>query len=1779
MKKSVLLLLTLVLLFGGTGWAEGAPAPEFTISSFSPEGTVKGKPSVKVTFSQPAVPKEQVGKAAPADTMPLSFTPAIAGSGKWTDQSTFLFTPSRPLASATAFLATASPSLRDLKGRPLSGRQIFRFSTEELKLLSAQQTDVNQEGRIAVELSFNLPVSPYRLRGFLGLHDENDKEIDYTLYGNSPARRVTFATAPFDGKTIGVSIVPGLMSDAGPLGMEKPVYKEIPVTRKLVVTGAYGDSRYPEKSALRVDTSVGVDIARAAKFVVLSPSIPFTVEPGYSGFSILADFKPRERYTLTLQKGLPSRDGTKLEGEYKKAVIFPDLYPQITFPSAGTFLSPASDLRIPLETVNIEEVDLNLWRVYENNIPVALTISDYSIPRDLARRTASKSARPEGSLNTPVRRAIDLQELAGEEKGVFLLTASDGGGQYWGEAEQLVAVTDLGIVARVWPDGITLWVNSIAGGKPVGGGKVKIYSKSNQLLASGETDENGLWAFRKDAPWEDQLQPLIATVEKDEDLSFLKFDGNLLSDSGFDTGGRPWNRGYEAFLFPSRGVFRPGEEVFFSTVVRNSRFLPPETFPVIYVVRSSLGKEVARGTAMLSPEGMAVFSAVLSNVTPTGVYSALVALPGEEKNPLGRAEFFVEDFVAPRLAVTAGASASSVKPGETVTLDISSEWLFGAPAAELPFEAEVRVRPVPFAPSGWEAYSFGDPEKTFEPTVDFLGDGTLDASGKGQIPYTAPDEWSPPSAVELTFVVRVMEEGGRWVPTALTLPFHPYPVYLGIEKPRDDPAPGREAAFAVAAVSPEGTPSPLSTAKATLYRVSRHYNLVRVGNQTRNQMQQELVLQSEQTVPLREGRGTVSFTPPSSGEYLLRIADEASGSAASYSFYAWAPWGSETAGGSTLLDRIEIRADRESYAPGETASVTFRAPFKGNVLVTAETDREILRRVLTIDGGEGTIDIPVTAEMIPNFYVSAWVLRPVLEGEPWGNHRALGIASLKVERKETRLTVDLEAPERAAPLEPLTVRGKLTDGTGNPRKGEVVLYLVDEGILSLTNYATPDPWAFFMSRRAAGVAVFDIYDQLLPLEARSTPLLKTGGGEGEDAMAALRAGLSPVSAKARRVLSLFAGKIATDENGIFSAEFSLPEFSGRARLMAVAAAGDAFGKGEKSITLARDVTAELSLPRAVSPGDDFTVSLELFSAGEEPKNVTVSASVDGPLALAGKREFLAQLDPKTPRMLFSLRLKAGETAGVARLTLTTEWGGNSYSEETEIAVRPPWPPISLSGSGLLREGEDRVITLPRKWFPGTEEGQLLLSDFPTLDLLGAVSFLMTYPYGCLEQTVSGAWPLLVLPDLAAEVDPELVNEEERAAALGGVLRKISALQLPGGAFAAWPGNSEAAPWVSIYTTHFLTEAKKSGAPVPEDLMESALSWVRQFLPSLPENDTEEALAENLTLKAYASYVLALAGEAPLGWMAHIGENRPLLRNSGAVFLAGAYALSLNSSEPLRELGTLPPPLRRGADSTFESSSRTDALRLLLWTAVDPLSPAAAELALPLLEEGRKSAWGTTQQNAMAVLALGRWLEKTRSARKPFEAALKESSGAVIAAFSDGKRLSLNLADLPQGPLTLTLTGEGTAYYAWTAGGVPEVSPPAASNGLSIKRTWKNREGKVISKGTPVEQGERIEVTLSLTPTAPLKDLVVIDILPGGMEIENPRLSAGAEGEEVYRGIRAERRDDRLLLFIDRADKPLEYKYLLRAVTRGTFTVPPLAAEGMYAPDVQALTGSGTVVIR
>ena len=1765
-------------------YAGPAAGNDFTVASFSPVGLVQGRPTIRVSFSAPVVDRNVVNKPAAPDKFPLIATPWLAGEGKWTDPATFVFTPLTNLARATKYRVLVDENLRDASGRLIAGRQMFEFYTDPLRFLKARQVDLTQNNNVVIELSFSMPVSPVRIRGFLNILNDKGQYLSYSVRGSVPSPTVVVTTQSYQGPKVVVDIAPGLVGSVGPIGLETPVKQELAISRELDIREANPQSRYPEKSGIFFSTSVPPDMRSLPRFIELSPKMDFSVEPEYNGFSIQGDFKPRQRVTVTVRKGLPAQQGKPLQAEFKKAFIFPDMDPAINFPASGTFLSPTGELRIPIETVNMEAITLTLWRLYENNIPLALRPQNYElVPKDLSRLVAKKEARIDAPFNETIRRAIDLRELAADAKGLFLLTAQDANGEYWGDAQQVVSVTDIGISAKVYSDGVTLWANSISGLTPIADASVRVYSTSNQLIAEGKTDAEGAFSSYRRDPWDEQLLPAVVTVATKDDVSYLRLDESLLAEAGFDIGGRPYlRRGYEAFCFTPRGVFRPGEKVDISAFVRDGKRMIPASFPLTFSVRGSTGRLLKQGTAMLSAQGAATFQVELPRGAPTGTYTAQVSVPGDERGSIGSCTFHVEEFAAPRLEVSLTSEIASLVSGGTIPLSIKSSYLFGAPASGLAWEGEVRFLPRSFQADGWGAFSFGDRERQFEPYTDALGQGRLDADGTATTEYEVKSDINPPSMLDLLFLVRVMEDGGRWVPQAIKIPFHPYPFFVGIEAPKGDIAPQKASTFRVAAVAPDGKPSDVKELSASLQRVVTHYSLVRNGNQTRAQKQEELVPVQDARIQLSAGIGTYAITPATSGEYLLRFEDPESGSAASLRFYAW----SGAAGaGSGLLDRVVMTADKARYAVGETAEIAIRSPFKGLFHFSVETDREIFRKVVRMDDTATTVKFVVTPEMGPNAYCIVSAIRPVLADEEWGPHRALGVIPVAVDQSSAKLDVSIEAPETVEPGSSVNVGVLLRKADGTGASGEVAIALVDEGVLSLTDFATPDPWSFFTARRALGASIFDLYDQLMPLESRATALLHPAGGAGEDAMAALRANLSPVEARRFRILSVFVPSVTTDESGKASVTIEIPEFSGKGRIMAVAAAGAQFGSGQKMVQIARDVVVEPTLPRAAAPGDSFIMPVKVFSTRTAPTSVALKVTTTGSLSVRGDSTTTVAFGPDKKDDLVFFTIDAGDSAGVSSVTLESAWGSKTYSETTELAVRPSFPRVTLSGTGVVSGDSTVSVTLPGGWLKGTRKGVFVAGTSPAVDLARAAQFLMSYPYGCLEQTVSGAWPILAAPGIAADIDPLLVNKEEQSRSMDRIIRSVQALQLYDGSFTTWPGEAWTSPWTSVYATHFLLEAKKAGFSFPEEVLTAAMNWLKQTLSREDAPEADEGKQINTT-KAYAAYVLALAEEAPLGWMMHLADNIDSLYPSGRLLLAAAYGAANQPQVAKRILGDIAPStIATHGGATLESGVRNSALQLLAWTAVDPMSAQAMTVAGGLMTSLSGNQWRTTQENGMGILALSRFLEKTESARKPVEATVNDASGKNLASMPVGGKTSVAIG--PDGPdgLSVITRGAGSVYYTWSLSGVPVKATKEYDQGIRIRRSFADQNGKAVSPANPMQQGARIVVTLTVTPSAPVNDLVVADVLPAGFEIENPRLAGDAdkaseeENTDKSRGIRAEIRDDRLVVFLDHVDKPMTYQYAVRAVTKGTFSLPPVAAECMYNPGIRSLNGAGRIEIR
>ena len=1764
MKRLGLVLFLFLALFSWNARPGEGALPE-GIQSFAPTGRVSENVSFRIVFKEPMVSQKDVNKTVGPEGFPFTVSPAIQAEGKWQDSRTFRASLLAPLDMGTAYVAAVREGLQSLKGKKI-GSGTFRFQTDSLSV-NGVRTVRERNGRAALVFDFNTPVDPSRLKGFLSVRDEKGNAVSYSLSGSFPSKTLRAMLSIFKGSTetpsareLSVKIAAGLTSGSGPLGLEEDYSATVTLKPVLVV-----ESLRAYENSILVDCNFNVDTDAAQDFISIEPSVPFTLSTGYSGqFRLSGDFEPRNRFVVTLRKGLPTKKGgLVLQEEFKQAVIMPDLESSISLPSPGMYLAAIEDGRIPLDLVNVKKIQVDLWRLYENNIPYIVRDDDDAFQKDLARRVYSKEFEVSLPLNEEVRRALSLEEIGGGKRGLFFLSVRDPDGEYWNEQTQIINLSDLGLVARVWEDGMLLWSNTLSSVQPVEGAEVRVYSGANQILAEGKTDKDGIFVVQRQEPWSSDWNeaPRIAVVTRGEDITFVRLTRGLLSQEVFDTAGRPWLRsGYDAVLFSPRDIYRSGEEASFKAIVRNHDVTTPKPFPALFVVRDPLGRKTLQETALLNDEGSAVLTLPLPSNALTGLWRLSLVVPGKEETPLAQMDFHVEDFAPPRIEVKADTSSRFLTHGDTVAMDVYARYLFGVDGAGLPVKTYWSARESSFTPvqDRWKGYVFGDPSRPFSPADGEFDEMKLDDSGRMQFRLELDEDWTAPSTIALTLRAEVQEDGGRWVSKSLTLPYYPSPWLLGIAAPGEALAVKKDLNFNVAAIDPEENPADPGELTAVLYRVSWNYNMVELDGYTRWQSSEELNEVARKSLTLEDGLGTVSFRPESWGTYVLQIADEEERARTAYRFYADDPEYAER-GGSQLLDRVEITMDKEFYKVGDTAKVTLHSPFEGLLLLNVEGSKLISRQVLKVDKAETVVEVPVTGEMVPNAWCTAWLIRPVAEEEAWGAHRAVGAARLKADLAPYRLEVAMEALEKAEPATTLPVTLTLKDASGQPVKAEVSLALVDDAVLGLTGYKTPDLLNHFWGLKALGSQGYDLYDLLIPIESRGTDLLHPSGGAGMSALA------GSDNAQRFKILSLFQGTLSADASGVVKTELALPEFSGRGRLFAVAASDSRFGMAEQQVRIARSVVTEADLPRFAAPGDTFNAPVTVFNTSEESRDVKVEIFAESGLEPEESTATLT-IGPKGS-VRWGTAVKA-LAPGIATWTVRTSWTedgtAKTFDQEIELPVRSPWPLVVKSGSGTFKAGET-PIAIPKKDFTGAVQGSLTLSDSPAVDLTRAVSYLLHYPYGCLEQTLSGAWPFLILPEALEKVDPLLVNSRSAADKTESAIARVQSMQLYDGSFTMWPGGTSTYAWGSVYAAHFLVEARKAGVNYPEEMLQGALNWLKQYLASLPNSKYPSAEKDDFTTKAYGAYVLALNGERPLGWIEYLKENQSNMWPSGPIWLAGATALIEGRPDALRNMGTRSGTLPADARyRTLESDVRNDAQLLSLWTEVEPGAPEAAQLAAGLLKAGAENRWYSTQDNAAVLMALGRYSLKVGSEKPQLKGTLFDTERKELLPFRSGAPSSIAVTDLPESHVTLSLEGTGSGYYSWTLRGYPLAQPKPESRGLKVRSAWFDEKGNALDPSQSVPQGMRIQVALTLEPARPLSNLALSFLLPAGLEIENPRLSGE---EEAERGVLSDMRDDRLLLFVDRLEKPMTYRFQVRAVTKGTFAVPPISAEGMYDPDV------------
>ena len=1458
---------------------------------------------------------------------------------------------------------------------------------------------------------------------------------------------------------------------------------------------------------------------------------------------------------LVLRGGLPGEDGLRMLRDNTVTVAMPNRAARIAFDSRAFLLPRGQDPRVTVATVNVTALSLRLVRVTERNI-VTLTrdwrpgqqLDEWmaeSLSEDTGRLVwEGRAELPPAEMNRTTRAALPLPEvLRTAGPGLYVLVAKPGDGSRGTVASLPIIATDLGITAWRGAEGLASQIRGFGDARPRAGVRVALLARNNDVIAEATTAADGLARFPaallrgqgSHAP--QSIHAFLADDFAALDLETAAFD---LSDRG--AAGAPHPGPLDAFVWLDRGIYRPGETVNLGALLRDGGGQPVD-LPARLRIRRPNGQVFYESVPQRVNGAAFVTNVALSASAPVGAWTVEV-LADPSLPPIGTASFKVEAFVPERLEVTAGPATGPLVPGQAMELPVAVRFLYGAPGAGLTGTAELRLSTDPEPFPAWRGWRFGLMEESFAPDVLAIELPETNAEGRATLPLLLPQAPDTTRPVKADVAVTVTEPGGRASGTRLSIPVRARGTLLAIRPAFEGGAvdDGAEAAFDVAAVNPEGT-AIAGTLRLRLvrerpdWRIVVRERLARYETVWRDEPVDSTDLQVAPGQPARFAR-RLPF-----GRYRIEVTEPNGLGIASYRFRAgWAQ-----AEAAEVPDRVDIAADRRAYAPGDVARLRITSPFAGRASVAVLTDRLLSTREVEVPEAGAEVEVPVDAAWGPGAHVAVTVFRPgsAPAGRPG---RALGLAWIGLDPAPRRIEVAIGAPELARPRTRLDVPLRLSGVTGGTAM--VTLAAVDEGILRITSFASPDPVAHFLARRRLGLDIRDDYGRLVaPAEGDAAVLRQ--GGDGGDAAA-----LQNVP---QRLVALFSGAVTVGADGTASIPLDLPDFAGELRLMVVAWDGARVGAASRPMTVREQAVAEALLPRFLAPGDEVRLPVLLHNVELPAGAFSVALTATGAIELAGPARLDQQLAAGARAQPFTtLR---GVAAGEGRLRLAiTGPGGFTTEREAVIAVRSSRAPVTEVAVRMLAPGETAALALPSdRYIPGTWRATASFGAPVRYDPLALLRAVKAYPLDCLEQASSRLLALAYAP-----ANPDTAQED--TALLGRAISSVLDRQRYDGRFGFWNAEGSVHAWASLYATEALLRARTGGVTLPEAPITAALRAAEEDLEG--SLDTPEALAA----QAYRIHVLSLAGRNRLGAARRLAERAEALPTPLAkAQLAAAFARAGDRprAEALFALAVAN-PARNAWYEDFGSASR-DALAVAL-----------------LLRES-----GVAQDRLPALLGRLPGADFT-----PAVTNTQEQAWGIAAAFvlgRDGRpaRLTLDGRDLPVQPVvTLPLTaagsvtnrGDAPVAQAVSITGVPTSPLPAQAQGMRVARRFMDLAGQPVNLDTLRSGASFILIMEARATTNERHHAMVMQGLPAGWEI-NGRLGPGEVQGMGWIGTLTDpdvqfARDDRFSAAVELTpERPLaRFAVRIRAVTPGRFELPGLEAQDMYRPGVFGRQNVARIVV-
>src|SRR3989339_213264 len=1748
------------------------------VALFTPEGTVSQSPVIRVEFNEPVSIVEGEKEAC------INISPAVSGTIAQESPNVIVFTPKEELKPSTFYSATINgKALKSTSGKSIPGESI-KFNTQRLLVLGDSlifnydyYKDVEKE--VVGQLTFNWPVNIETLKEYVKVTGDG-KNLNFTLEKSSfPGRVYIRSGVPGRGdevKDIFIVVKSGLNCINGGAGLAKDYVKKMSIPKeKEFMSTEIKLWHEAGNSFISVLYNMPVEASQVRSHVKINPETPFTVKTEYCYAVISADFKPNVSYEVSILPGMVSKNGEIMKNEYakKESIKIEDKPSSAEFAHRGNILPAKGQMNIEIRTVNLDSVRVSINKIFKNGINRYL------------RESSDSSTTPvfygdypvvSGKINESIPGYINLKKFHSMEyKGMFEIRLSDTKGRYiaGGVQKSWVLCTDLGIIAKEAQNKLFVTVLSLSSLEPVSNATVKILSSSDQVMYEGVTDISGRAVFNV---WREKrlfgkgvtskLNADLITAEKDEDYSFMRVSNSLLNQHRFNVSGdanQPKSR--EAFVFSERGVYRPGEKVFVTAVVRNRDMSVPPPFTLNLTVRGPSQGNERRFSSRPTANGTSIFEFTFPPDIITGPYTAEVT--DQSGNWLGSCNLKVEEFIPDKLKVAIKTKKQWFGPDEKIIFTTSSMQLFGAPASGNRVETGMRVTGREYMNENFKGYVFRDPTKPEINEFFDLGKSKLDAAGMKEYSLD-PFAMNPPSALRVVVMSEVFDSGGRPVSAYKYIDVNNYETYYGI-KQENKPSfnVGEKVKIDCVALGPDGGVLKERPAEVLIKR-KVWYSIFRQTLWGRNNYESnyyEEVVKSEKINI--NGKAEISFVPDIPGEYSVLVGD--------FNGMKTGKVIRVTGAGDDSVDlesaeTLKLILDKAKYKSGEIAYVTVNAPFSGKILLGLERDEVFQSEVFSVNKGVNTLPLTVSGGCFPNAFVVGLLIRPATVQNSNLPMTSFGVIELKMDTEANKVNFKMDVPVECRSAKGIDVA--LTLPEDGIKGTDVVIMAVDEGILQITNQMVPEPGEYFFRKKSLQTSTFTLFNDVLPeIKALREAV---GGGEGADFDSKIKKHLNPLSAKKERSMVAFSGVLTPDESGVVRYHVNTDDFAGEVRVVALALQGNKFGVLRKNVTVSEPVVVQISYPRFVAPLDQFILPVQIYNKSGAQETISVNLKTKGPAKCVNAASVKLEIqngEQKTARFVFD----ADNAIGIFRCELNVEAGKFKQQKIIEIPVRPVQDRSTVVQYGSLNSGESQDVMVREEHNSYGREVVVSCSSSNVLKLLGGLDYLVRYPYGCLEQNVSTAFPLLFLEKFGFQNLLFSMENKNVEYYINEAIANIEKKQNNDGSFSIWGDSGNAGEYLNCYASHFLLEAEKNGYKVNKLIMQRLDEYINRtnaFNNKPGLLDRRDQNKEPEAVNPYLLYLKAKTGKPDKETMSFMKTKRLNKMNQAErAFLSMAYSEIGDLKTALFVLGSenLGQNVARSLAGWLSSDDRDAALFLNALVSANPMDQRINKLADKLSESLRNGRFGNTQDNAVCFIALSKVLKRSEE-----KVTVEVTAPGIDASVIKGDTGYFKQSLLEGKKVKLTNKGAVKAYYSIISNGIPlNESRKNFSNGIKIERRYRDEQGKAVKLGAVV-QGQLVVVSILVSPSKTgVQNIIISDLLPAGFEVENIRLRSNGElgfaVENTFTPSSLDIRDDRVLLFRNELAGAETFTYTLRAITPGRFNLPGCFVEAMYDPEIKA----------